>query len=301
MDLNIYFKKKNLVGIGIGLIIVIFDIIKFRGNFMFWPLIVIAVSVSWATFWLDFFVENKKQKELEKRFPEFVRNLVGAIKSGMPISKSIIHVSTTDYGALTPHVVKLANQLEWAFPFHKALTNFAQNTNNVIIIRAVSTVIEAERSGGNMEDVLESITDSLIEIKKIKLSRQASIHSQLIQSYVIFFVFLGIMIVIQNLLVPYIATFSAGNSDSLTGESIMGITKKVELDFSSPGQFFSTMGQWFISFHGILLMLSMFQGFFAGLVMGKLAEGDLKSGVRHSLILVTLAFLVITLAQGFLK
>jgi len=299
--MNIELKKKNYFSIGLGILIFIFDLLRFRDQFIFWPIIILAITVGWSTFWMDFFIENKRQKELEKHFPEFVRNLVGAIKSGMPISRAIIHVSTNDYGALSANVTKLANQLEWSIPFHKTLNNFADNTNNIIIKRAISTVIEAERSGGNMEDVLESITNSLIEIKKIKLQRQASIHSQIIQSYVIFFVFLGIMILIQNVLVPYISDFSESNAGSVTGESALGVEQKVTLDFSSPNHLMSSVSQWFTSFHGILLMLALFQGFFAGLVMGKLAEGDLKSGLKHSMILVTVAFFVITLAQGFVK
>ena len=62
-----------------------------------------------------------------------------------------------------------------------------------------------------MEDVLESITGSLIEIKKIKESRRASVHSQIIQSYIIFFVFIGVMIVIQKLLVPYLLGTPTGS------------------------------------------------------------------------------------------
>lgn len=294
-------KRKNWISILIGLIMLIYNIVKNRGEILFWPFVILSVTIAWSTFWIDFFIESKKQKELEKRFPEFVRNLVGAIKSGMPMSKAIIHVSQNDYGALSPYVIKLANQLEWSFPFHNTLDKFADSTNNIIIKRAISTVIEAEHSGGNMEDVLESITESLIEIKKIKLSRQANIHSQLIQSYVIFFVFLGIMIVIQNVLVPYIANFSTTNASGVTGEALVSMSGKVEIDFSNPLNFFSSVGLWFLSFHGILLMLAMFQGFFAGLVMGKLAEGDLKSGLKHSMILVTLAFFIITLAQGFIQ
>ena len=131
----------------------------------------------------------------------------------MPASKAIIHVSKSDYGALSPYILKLGYQVEWAIPVHKALLFFSNATRNDIIRRSIATVIEAEQSGGNMEDVLESITASLIEIKKIKEQRRASVHSQILQSYVIFFIFLGVMIVVQNLLVPYLmGTGDSGGS-----------------------------------------------------------------------------------------
>ena len=47
--------------------------------------------------------------------------------------------------------------------------------------------------------------------------------------------------------------------------------------------------------------MALIQGFFAGVVLGKLAEGDMTSGLRHSLIMMTAAFMVITLAQSVLQ
>jgi flagellar protein FlaJ len=304
--MEIVFDKRHMTGIVLGVIVLVIDFIFFLSTPWFIPLIAIAVTVGWSQFWIDFFVNNRKQKELESYFPDFVRNLVGAIKSGMPIGKAIVHVSRQDYGALTEHVVKLANQVEWSIPIHKALLNFANETKNGVIKRSIATVIEAEMSGGNIEDVLETVTSSVIEIKKIKLVRRSSIQSQLVQSYIIFIVFLGVMVVIQNLLIPYIANIesknlegiSSGGSISLGSSSLSGAVQVVNIDTSSISRVIVTMGQWFTSIRGVFLMLAMIQALFAGLVLGKLAEGDMKSGMKHSLILMTVAFFTITLAQG---
>jgi hypothetical protein len=42
----------------------------------------------------------------------------------------------------------------------------------------------------------------------------------------------------------------------------------------------------------------MVQGFFGGLVIGKFSEGNIKNGLIHSLILMTLAALIITTVKG---
>ncbi|MBW2996711.1 type II secretion system F family protein [Candidatus Woesearchaeota archaeon] len=301
----IKFEKRHVIAAIFGIVFLVIDFIFFLRTAWFVPLIIIALSIGWSQFWIDFFVNARKQKELESLFPEFVRNLVGSVKSGMPISKAIVYVSKTDYGALTPYVVKLANQVEWSIPVHKALLNFANETKNGVIKRSVATVIEAEVSGGNIEDVLETVTNSVIEIKKIKLARKAGIHSQLVQSYIIFMVFLGVMIVIQNLLIPYIADIESRNIEgvseggvALSSAALGGAIRTVQIDFSSLGAFIGTLGAWLTSIRGVFLMLALIQALFAGLVLGKMAEGDLKAGAKHSLILMTLAFFVITLAQG---
>ena len=299
------FKRKYLVGISIGVIIVLFDIGLFFGSNYFFPILIVALTLGWVQIWLDFFIENQRQKEIETRFLDFVRNLAGAIKSGMPVARAIVHIAKTDYGSLNPYVTKLGHQVEWAIPAHRALLLFSNSTRNDVIKRSIATVIEAEQSGGNMEDVLESITTSLLEIKKIKQQRRASIHSQVIQSYIIFFMFIGVMIVIQNLLVPYLV--GSGDSGGLFGELNMGtitgatsvtsspVVITVDIRFDSISMFIVTLSQWFSSIRGIFFMLTLIQGFFAGVIIGKLAEGDISSGLKHSLILMTIAMMVMSI------
>ncbi len=298
-------KTKYLFSAMLGVGIFVVDLLIFRGTFLFFPLLIIALTLGWSLYLIDFFIRNQQQKELEERFPEFVRNLVGSVKSGMPMAQAIVHVSKNDYGPLTPHIRKLANQLEWAIPLHRALTTFANETNNRIIRRAVSTVIEAEQAGGDIEEVLESITMSLVEIKKIKEQRRASIQSQITQGYILFFVFLVVIVVIQNVLIPYIGAINVApvqqteeTVDTAATNPFPGISGKVQISYESPERFFTTLSQWFTSLNGVFLMLSVIQGFFAGVVLGKLAEGDLTSGLKHSIILCTIAVFVITVAQG---
>ncbi|MBD3313402.1 hypothetical protein GF345_03085 [Candidatus Woesearchaeota archaeon] len=296
-------ERRHIISIILGVVLLFIDILFFFETAWFIPLIVIAVTVGWSQYWIDFFVEMQRQKNLEVRFPDFVRYLVGAIKSGMPMSKAVLHVSKTDFGALNPYIKKLANQIEWSIPLHKALMVFAYDTKNPVIKRAIATVIEAEQAGGNIEDVLETVTQSVIEIKKIKDRRKASIHSQVIQSYVIFGVFLIIMLIVQNLVVPYVSSLGApvGDTGDVT-EGIInplgGIIEDVEFDYSSFLGFLGSAQAWFLSLGGIFLMIALIQGFFTGLVIGKLAEGKISPGFKHSLILMTAAFFIISLSQA---
>ena len=301
------FKQAYLIGIGIGIGVLLTDIAVFVGTKLFIPLIVASFFIATGQIWIDFFAEDKKQKEIEARFLDFVRNLSGAIKSGMPVSKSIIHVSKSDYGALSPYVLKLGYQVEWAIPIHKALLFFSNSTKNDIIRRSIATVTEAEQSGGNMEDVLESITSSLIEIKKIKDQRRAGVQSQIMQSYVIFFIFLGVMVVVQNMLVPYLmgtgesgGSLFSGNSGFATGigsKSKPSVVMDVEIRFDSFRNFSITIARWLSSLRGVFMMLSLIQGFFAGVIIGKMAEGDITSGLKHSIVLMTAAFLIMSIVK----
>lgn len=302
MNLVLKFELRHRAGLVFGALLLFLAINLLVATPFFVPGMALSVLIIALPHILDFILENKRQKELESRFPEFVRNLTGAIKSGIPASNAVIHIAETDYGSLTPYIKKLANQLEWGIPFHKSFVNFGKETDNKIIKRAIATVIQAEQAGGNLEDVLISITNSLVEIKKIKEERKANIQSQIIQSYIIFFVFLGVMVVIQNVLIPYISDFGLGSSTigPLGGGEGTSLAQKVAFDFSSPQALSSSIMAYLISLQGVFLSMSLIQGFFAGIVLGKLSEGDLTSGVRHSLVFMTMSFMIMTISQGFL-
>ena len=50
----------------------------------------------------------------------------------------------------------------------------------------------------------------------------------------------------------------------------------------------------------IFTVFIIIQGFFAGLVTGKMSEGSIQAGFKHSLILVFTGYVVFTLAAQFL-
>ena len=154
------FKQKYWVGIIVAVFILAIDFYLYfvlNSKRWFFSLIVVAITIGWLQFWIDFFAEIKRQREIELKFLEFIRNLVDNVRSGVTITKGIINVADEDYGALTPYIKKLARQLEWGIPLHKSLVTFANDTYNVVIKRSVSIIIEADESGGDIESILDQL------------------------------------------------------------------------------------------------------------------------------------------------
>ncbi|MDD5254057.1 MAG: type II secretion system F family protein [Candidatus Nanoarchaeia archaeon] len=277
--MKLRFQNKYWIGIAAGLFLIIADFVLLLGTRWFYAMLIIGISVCWLQFWIDFFNENKRQKEIEEKFLEFVRNLVGTVKSGVSIPNAIGQVVDGEYGALTPYTKKLGKQIEWGIPVQESLVNFANETGNQVIKRSVSIVIEAERSGGEMEDVLREVSNSVVNVKKMKQERKSSTYSQVVQGYIVFFVFIIIMLVLQLWLFPKITEMSSSFSLGLGSLGIGGTGETVNLDKI---------------FFGLVLV----QGFFAGIMIGKFSEGKLKNGLIHSLVLVTVATLIITTVKG---
>jgi len=286
--MRIRLEPRHQIGIVVGIIILILDFLfLFRvGSRWFKPLLAVGIVIGIFQFWLDALNQTKIEREKEEKFLEFVRSLSDSVKSGIPIPKAIIEVSDADYGALSKHVKKLANQISWGIPMKQALNNFSKETENSLIKKSISIVIEAERSGGNITDVLEAITASVLQIKKIKEDRRANTFSQMVQGYFVFFIFVGIMVVLQVFLLPQLGDISGAILTGVGG----GVTALAGTQTGASS---------FLDFNTVFTFLIVIQGFFAGLLIGKFSEDSLKSGLKHSLILMVVGYLIFTTFVGF--
>ncbi len=248
----------------------------------FYPLLIIAFSIGWSQFWMDFLKERKRQKRIEIKFLDFVRDLTSTAKSGIPIPKAVLQSAQKDYSELNPYLRKLANQISIGIPLHRAFETFSRDTANPVIKRTMAIVVEAESSGGNIEEVLSSVTESLVSIKNLQEERKSSMFSQIIQGYIVYGVFIAIMLILQVKLFPKLGEMSSklsGSGMQLLGQSV-------------------SMGAGAGSLDTVFFMLLMIQGLFAGIMIGKFSEGSIKDGLIHSIILVTLAALIVTTVKG---
>jgi len=279
--------KLHWVGIILGGIIALASFIFFNLLFpdqnLFFFLLGIGIVIIGLPFLLDLMIQGRRDEQINEMFLEFCRNLAESVNTGTPVSKSIINVRDKNYGALTENVKKLANQIELGVPAHRAFQNFASDVDNVVINRAIALIMEAERAGGEIDYILESVANSISEIEKLKKERKSVIYSLVVQGYIIFFVFIGIMLVMQFNILPLTAGLDIGGLGAGFGANSFTSTQTT----TTTGDEMSIQD---ISNQFLFLLLT--QGFFAGLIIGKLSEGTIKAGLKHSFVLVVAAFLI---------
>lgn len=212
-------------------------------------------------------IRYQKMREvhiIEERFPEFLRDVTANIETGMTLTQAIRTLSKSDYGQLTPYVKEMAAKLDWGINFETVLENFAKSVGSVSIKRSVKTINETHRSGGYIGTVLEAVAESQAILERIKKERSASIYSLMVNGYVIFFVFLLVMYGLSKFLVP---AFQGQQGIENLGES----------------------------YNVIFRDLIILQGLFAGITIGKMAEGSIFAGVKHAVVLVSIGYAVFTL------
>jgi len=288
-------KKSVVISIIFGLLIIsggVFAYLYELTNLSYF-LIGVGVLILFLPFVISSIIGGRVERDKDEMFLEFSRNLVGSVESGTPISKSIINMREKSFGSLTPHVQKLANQIELGIPLQKALETFTYDTKSRTILRAITLIREADKTGGNISTILESVANSVSEIEKLKEERRAAISSIVVEGYIIFLVFIIIMVVLELFLLPKIFSvqlISAGSSFSTTGSNNFIQNQQVSSNVLTPEDF---------SF--AFLALLIIQGLFAGLVIGKLSEGNVKAGIKHSFIMIAMAVLISTGSRLIIK
>lgn len=265
-------QKIHWIGIGVGLAVVLVSLL-FIGKSIFFLVLGVGVIIAAFPFVISMISEGRASAEKEDMFLEFSRNLVESVKAGLPISKSILNVKDKPYGSLTPHVQKLANQIQLGIPLSVALQTFSREVNNKTISRALTLIGQAERAGGDIGEILEAVAGAVSMSDKLKKERKAAISTLVVQGYIIFFVFLIIILVMQFKILPMVQGIANVGAIGSVGASGASTTDTGDIS-------------------GAFFYLLLIQGFFSGLTIGKLAEGSVKAGVKHSFALMLAAFLV---------
>jgi flagellar protein FlaJ len=228
--------------------------------------------------------EHNRIRRLEERFPDFLRDIASGHKGGLTLHQAAAIAAKGEYGDLTPEVRKMADQLSWNVSFGEALQRFADRVQTPLIQRAVSLILQADRSGGSTTDVLLTAAKDAREIKNLENERRATMSLYTIVVYITFFVFLGVAAVLYAQFAPQIVSSSqavqrlsdAGGGGAGAG-GVQGLNSgALRLD----------------QYQLFYFMSAIVQAVGDGIVAGMLGTGKGVLGLRHSFIMVATAYIV---------
>jgi flagellar protein FlaJ len=225
------------------------------------------------------YIEYRKIKMTEEMFPVFLRDFVETIRGGMTVPRALKSVSKNDYKVLSPHIKKMAAQMDWGIPVDKVFLKFSKESKSKLIGRIISSVVESHRFGGNLSDTFEALSNTSFEVERLRSERRLYMNSQMMTGYIVFFVFLSVIIGLERFLVPSLAQVNPGN----IGMGAIGATQE------------GLVNEYKTIFRNLILI----QGCFAGLAVGKMAEGSTISGVKHSMFMMFVGIMVFIVASGF--
>jgi len=223
------------------------------------------------------YMEYSRVKTIEEMFPVFLRDFVESIRGGMTVPRALKSVSKNDYKTLSPFIKKMSAQMDWGIPADKVFLKFSKESKSKLIGRIISSVVESHRFGGNLSDTFEALSNTSLEVEKLRAERRLFLNSQMMTGYIVFFVFLSVIIGLERFLIPSLAQVNPGG----IGMSTLG----------TPNE--SLVTEYKTVFRNLILI----QGLFAGLAVGKMAEGSTISGLKHSMFMMFVGIVVYMVAS----
>ena len=218
--------------------------------------------------------ETRRISRLEAEFPAMMRDVSLSVKSGMTPRAAMNIAAGGQYGALTPAIKQIDNMISWGVSFEDALLHFAKKYPTPLIRRTIFTLIEASRMGGQLGEILEGVATDAEETKALERRRSSETKPYLTVCYVSYFVFLAVILIMSYIFLPMMEEAA----EVATGKALPGGVGQFavsEEDLALYNRLF---------FHALVI-----QGFFAGIVTGKIGEGKAIAGLKHSVFFIVVA------------
>ena len=233
--------------------------------------ILITISPSSIAFYID----SRWRAGIDENLPNLLRDIADAQRTGLSLPRAVSESSKRNYGPLTDELQKMAAKISWGIPFDQAMRSFTDTANTELNNRAAILILEAQRSGGVIEDIFDSAQKHVEDILALRKERLGAMQPYIWIIYAAFFIFLLVLVVLfQTFFYPMTEMFDSFQGLSV-GSDIAGLNP-------------ATLETYKILF----LHMTIVEGLFSGLVAGKMGEGKAKSGLKHASIMVLLGWII---------
>jgi flagellar protein FlaJ len=288
MELNA--KQKVIIAPAIVSVVLIVAGVIIGDIPVFGNILIISVFICVIPYFLYRYSKFLWIKGVEEQFPNFVRDLADSSRSGMSLPECIGIAAKANYGKLSPEVQKMHNRLSWGTSFLRVMELFHSNVkDSKIITEALSIIRQSYETGGSIPATLDSVSKDILMLKEAEAERASLVREQVMIMYGLFFIFLGISVMIIYVMVPMLHS-QASITQGISGFLFSNPCGQGSLIFPC-GLFSGICAVFEINpgitcyYVAIFFSIVLVQGIFTGLIAGQLGENSPVSGVKHSLIM----------------
>ena len=226
-----------------------------------------------------FFMAGKQReiKQIERRLPDFLRDVAEAGRFGMTLAEAIVVSSGGRYGKLTPEIKKMAAQISWGVPATEALRLFAERVKTPMVQRVVAIIVKSSDAGGDVADVLTMVSHDTKENQLTEDERRIAMSTYIAVIYISFLVFIVTIFILDVTFLPKMLEASGGlaNTQTLAGasplaENLPAVVNSIRIAF---------------------FIATIVHGLGDGILAGVLDNGKIPTGLRHSFIMLVIALL----------
>lgn len=264
------------ISVPISAALMIYGIIYLLQSPIIDDIVIASVLIAIAPPGFMHYFKQRHIRKMEEYLPSFLRELSESNRTGMTLPQALKTVAKGSYGALTDEIRRMDALVSWGLPFEETLDNFAKRVRTPLVGRAAALIVQANRAGGNVPDVLEAASKDARELQMMHADRYAGMVVYVVICYVAFFVFIFVIAVLATTFIPVM--YEAGTAAATSGQQIAGFNM-----LFNPEEYKR------LFFHAAVI-----QGFVSGLVAGQMGEGSVSAGLKHSVVLTIIAWIIFT-------
>ncbi len=232
--------------------------------------------------------KQKQIQRIERRLPDFLRDVSEAGRFGMTLSEAIVVSAGGRYGELTPEIRKMAAQIQWGVPANKALSLFAERVDTPLVNRVVAIITKANQAGGNVADVLTMVSQDTKEIHQSEDEQRIAMTSYLAVIYISFAVFIVVIIILNTQFLVQMAE---------AGEQVS--PEEIGAEGGGGGMGGTEIKTENIPIIQYIFTIAVFvHALGDGIVAGVLQNGSISNGMKHSFILLVIGFMSLRILFG---
>jgi flagellar protein FlaJ len=247
--------------------IIVFGFFMSCGTATFDEFVFFAIIAAFTPPTIVNYIDYRWKRAIDERLPDLFRSIVQAQETGMTLPRALEEASKRDFGPLTAELRKMNAQISWGMTLEEALIAFAKRVNTVLVQRSIPLIIEANRSGGRVEKVFDPMGKFVQSTLMLHRERRNQSRPYIAIIYVAFFVFLFTVVLLFK------SFFVEIQGLPMLGAAVMAPEEIKRL----------------------FLHMTAIQGFFGGLVAGKMGEGTISAGLKHSLVMMVCGYLALKL------
>lgn len=234
--------------------------------------ILLGVLIATVPYIIFFETRHRKLWKVESSIPQFLKHLSIVNETGLSLAESLRVMLRTERGALRTYIERMYTDISWGASTIDAFTRFANKIRVSSLSRLVALITKASETSGDIRQVLEiASTDSNMNIQ-LRKDKSTNMLIYVIIIYISFLVFLYIIYTLMSTFLPQMAKAAEQAGGTM-------FIKNFSLSFNRV-----------YFYHTVLI-----QGFFSGIMAGVLGEGDYRSGLKHSIIMMSVAFILFRL------
>lgn len=217
-----------------------------------------------------------RMRKIDEKMPDFLRDLSNMNGSGVLFSNSLKMIAESNMGILSKELKKLKEDLSWGTSTSRVLTKLDNNFRTATSSRILHLLIKANESTSDLKSVLSITAEQVKSEEELKKERSSDMAVYVVTIYVSFFVFLFIVYVLAVYFFPQTVTFTSSSQE--IGSAGIG------------NGFFNVKEYTMLMYHSTLI-----QAFLSGLVAGKMGQGSVYMGLKYSVSMIMITYLVFTM------